>query len=152
MGSSSRPRVAAHLPAQPPEGPGQRRLQAVGVAAGRWASWFSDRDAGGGGGASAVTRQGLCILPRRPAKLGSRSWLEAEGGSGSRPGPVGGQLWPGPLGLGPRLLPTARSASSATFEGLRLISRKEKPRSQTAQPIRKELLNRAPLSTHPTVS
>ena len=59
---------------------------------------------------------------------------------------------PGPWDSDPGSCPASRSASGATLEGLRLISRKEKPRSQTAQQIWKELLDRAPLSTHPTVS
>ena len=66
------PGMRAHLSVHLPEGPGQRRLQAVGVAAGPlgqlvlrprcWPEVVEPQPRLG---------RGLCVLPHRPAKLGS---------------------------------------------------------------------------------
>ena len=102
--------------------------------------------AGGGGALATICERALDFAPLpSQAQFRSCGWpaLSLRAGPSSNLGP-----WDSDPGS----CPASRSGSGATFEELRLISRKERPRSQTAQKIRKEILDWALLSTHPTVS
>ena len=99
---------------------------------GRWASWFSDHDTGGGSGASAATREGA-LRSAPPAQPSSVPGLDLKlraaqdlgqalrGDRSLSPGQALTPTWA--PGTGHRLLPHLLLCLWCNLEGLRLISR-----------------------------